>query len=1086
MSAAQQCPECGTTLAADAPSGLCPQCLVRQGLEILAPSASAVTGETKVLPPNAAPAGPPAPGSRQRFGDYELLQEIAHGGMGVVYRARQISLDRTVALKMILSGQLATPAEVQRFRIEAEAAAKLDHPNIVPIYEIGEYEGQHYFSMKLVEGGRLSDEIGGKPMPDRRAAQLMVSVARAVHFAHQHGVLHRDLKPTNVLLDKHGEPQLTDFGLAKMAEHGSTVTQTMTVIGTANYMAPEQASGQTRQLTTAVDVYSLGATLYEMLTGRPPFQGPNMVETLRQVVEKEPVRPRTLNPRLDRDLETICLKCLEKRPQHRYESAEALALDLERWLVGEPIHARPATTWERTIKWAKRKPAIATLLGLLVLVGAAGVCGIFMQWREAAGARRQAEEKAKEESVQREIAQATARELHRSLYEADVSLAQKALNENHLGRAVELLHKYSPLPGEADLRGFEWRYLWKLTRGDELFTFPHDHYLEAVAFSPDGKWLATISRERLVRIWDVAARCLVARLSGLDTLVDRGATLLFSPDGRFLVATTGSVEFKDTLTGSFESLWVWETENWNQPPRKLAGIKLPVFFLPGGQTMVSRTFGGVLLWDTSTWQQTELSNEFFPGLGRLGAVSSDGKVIAATVGENEIQVWDVASQTKLNQFAWKLERITDLPKAMAVSADANFFALSDWKGRIKIWEVHSGREFASWPAHTSPIYGLCFSPDSRMLATAGFDQVVHLWDVKTQTRLNTFRGHSNELWSVSFSPDGALLASGGKDCTAKLWNATARPEENALTDALVPLAFVAKGTQLLAATAEGGLGLWDVATRAEVQPIPVLDPAPLVDRATQIETLQRASDRDEYVAMPLGREGGLEVWSSRDPHGTKFIVGQQAALSPDKQVLAKANGRSVSLVDLKTGAELGALAGGGSPVAFSPDGKRLVGCNNKDFTAKLWTVASRAEIATLQGHKWTIWAAGFSPDSKLLVTASIDATARVWDAETGELVAVLTGHKEGVSCLSFSPDGKTLATGSTDDTVKLWSLATFQELLTLNFGEDVGSVIFSPDGQTLAVGVMQMRGGRVKPVELWRAPSLAEIEAHEKARRIAP
>src|SRR5438874_9628389 len=359
-SAMRVCENCGEKIFSDAPKGLCPACVLETGLGSLA---------------NEIVAGIDDPGHpadiRMDFGDYELLEEIGRGGQGVVYRARQKSLNRTVALKVIGLGQWATQAHLRRFRLEAEAAASLNHPCIVPIYEIGEREGSCYFSMGLVEGGQLDEVVKRERMPIRRAVELIAKLARTVHYAHEHSILHRDIKPGNVLLDKEGEPHLTDFGLARLVETESTVTRTSDVLGTPSYMAPEQAHGNNVEVNAAADIYGLGAILYHLLTGSPPFVGRSTYETLRLLLETEPRQPRLMNPKVDCDLSTICLKCLEKDPKRRYSCALALAEDLERWLKHEPIRARRTGIFTRGRKWVQRKPAIAAVIALSVALAVA-------------------------------------------------------------------------------------------------------------------------------------------------------------------------------------------------------------------------------------------------------------------------------------------------------------------------------------------------------------------------------------------------------------------------------------------------------------------------------------------------------------------------------------------------------------------------------------------------------------------------------------------------------------------------------------------------------------------------------------------
>ena len=372
-SALRLCPRCGAEIPADAPEGGCPGCFYEAALSALA--SESVTGVDDSGSVDKSARGTTRSERLAKvlgeLGDYELLEEVGRGGQGVVFRARQKSLNRTVALKVISLGQWASKAHVKRFRREAEAAASLDHPCIVPIYEVGERDGQCYFSMKFVEGGQLDEVVRRAPMSIRQAAELIAKVARTVHYAHEHGILHRDIKPGNILLDQKGEPHLTDFGLARLVETESTMTRTLEVLGTPSYMAPEQAMGNNSAVSSATDVYGLGAVFYQLLTGQPPFAGGATYETIKLLLDTEPKQPRLLNPKIDRDLGTICLKCLEKDPKRRYSSALALAEDLERWLKHEPIQARHTGVFTRGRKWVQRNPTSALLVACVVALAAA-------------------------------------------------------------------------------------------------------------------------------------------------------------------------------------------------------------------------------------------------------------------------------------------------------------------------------------------------------------------------------------------------------------------------------------------------------------------------------------------------------------------------------------------------------------------------------------------------------------------------------------------------------------------------------------------------------------------------------------------
>jgi tRNA A-37 threonylcarbamoyl transferase component Bud32 len=609
-------------------------------------------------------------GKIRYVGDYELLQEIARGGMGVVFKARQVSLNRIVALKMILAGELASVADVTRFRAEAEAAANLDHPNILPIYEVGEHEGQQYFSMKLVEGGSLAAAAGAqRPVASKEAARVVETIARAVHFAHQRGILHRDLKPGNILLSALAAgsrldecvPYITDFGLAKRIKGDSGLTQSGAIVGTPSYMAPEQARAD-KVLTTAVDVYALGAILYELLTGRPPFRAESPLDTILQVVEKEPEAPSRLQPRVPRDLETICLKCLCKEPGKRYASAQELAEDLRRFQAGEPIEARPVSTLERAAKWARRNAVVAALTAgvFVVLVAGAAISLWFAgQATDEANAARQAEgdarnaktdadreaaaaRKAEGEAKQRETAEALAkgkakdetaraeREKTRaeinlnkaewSVYAGKLLLFQAAFNEYNLPEAFRHLEEC-----QWNLRGWEHAHLRQRFDSSKLTLLGHTDIVYSVAFSPDGKRILTGCWDNTAKVWDTETGTEILALKGNP--LHRVLSVAFSPDG------------KRILTGSTDgTAKVWDADK---------GIELfslkghTAAFSPDGKRIVTGSFDSpAKVWDAE--KGTEVLT-FKGHLSRLTnvAFSPDGRYILTTSGD------DVDSPAKL-------------------------------------------------------------------------------------------------------------------------------------------------------------------------------------------------------------------------------------------------------------------------------------------------------------------------------------------------------------------------------------------------------------------------------------------------------
>jgi WD40 repeat protein/serine/threonine protein kinase len=1097
------------------------------------------------------------------FGDYELLEELGRGGMGVVYKARQVSLDRIVALKMILIGQLATEEDIRRFHAEAEAAARLDHPGIVPVFEVGRHGGHHYFSMAFVEGESLGRRlVHGLPAP-REAAVLVKKVAEAIAYAHVEGVIHRDLKPANILIDRHGQPRLTDFGLAKRVEslgdkserpmggqnqspllhnaRARELTATGQVLGTPSYMPPEQASGQRGVVGPLADVYSLGAVLYCLLTGRPPFQADNPLDTLLQVLDCEPVPPRQLNAAVPRDLETICLRCLEKELRKRYASAQDLVADLGRYLDGRPIVARPARVWERAVKWARRRPSVAAL----TMVSGLALVAIFVvalwyndQLRAALSDSQQARGAAEKErdSANRARLVAEERELtaRRYLYQAHLNLAQQAWNNSRIDRVQELLDAHFPEPGQQDVRGFEWYLLWRLCHSDRR-TFAGSKAVNAVALSPDGKVLA-IAGERqqedrvrflgfrtigVITFWDPVTGKSLGELPGLDAEV---SSLAFTPDGKTL-ATGGG--------GNEEEGFDYTVRLWDVGRQKcqavLSGYKGPitsVCFSSDGKilaTGASQSDEIAKLWDVAA--RKELHSLRVPGAaGTSGvaiALSPDGRTVAT--GNNggpldaALRLWDVATGKEMP----RLKTQNGIVESLAFSPRNGFLAVGYADGVVRIWDVAKGQVWVTLRKDHDGILALAFSSDGTLLATAGRDRVVRVWNAArleddTLREFATVKGHRDVVSSVAFAPGGRALATGSWDGSAKIWDLPNGRAWTTLKETAGVVTTLGFGGDVLAtASGRGVVKLWNAHT-GEAQATLV----PSAEAGDSTLSWPLAITVDGKTVVALDRDGTVGLWETATGQKRLALPRQEGRVNAlavssdsrlvalvttrDRQVVRQVAGRDFSVVEPASTVDLWNLDDGKrhltlaadsfavSAVAFASDGRTVaVTPVHGDGAIKLWDTASGREQASLAGPAEDVLCLAFAPDGRTLATGSFDGRARLWDLATKKERAVLRGHTQAIHSLAFAPDGLTLGTGSADGSAKLWSVATGEETLTLPQSTPVSrllpvgefqmlAVTFAQDGKTLATAENLGLGTGV--VKLRHAATKEDIEACEKTK----
>ena len=765
------------------------------------------------------------------IGPYKVLEEIARGTTGVVYRAWHPLLRRTVALKVILAGSDAGPAERRRFRNEAEAVARLRHPNIVQIYEVGEAEGRPFLALEFVEGETLARQLGGRPQPGREAAAFVEALARAIHHAHQAGIVHRDLKPANILLAERGPknegrgttkreegkeregvepsphsslltphsslltrlsnwtPRIVDFGLAKLMDRTGSLTEAGAVFGTPSYMAPEQAAGRSTEVSPATDIYALGAILYEMLTGRPPFRGDSVLQTLQQVIAAEPLPPDWLQPDVPHDLATVCLKCLEKEPRKRYSDSLALAEDLRRFGAGEPIRARRTGPAERVWKWAWRRPAVAALLASLggalvaILLAVIGynarlqtVLGQVMQQRtetekaateaqvlgiEAQKAAAEALRQKTEAQHQSALALRQSDTLRGLMFTMQLARVEERWSSDS-SQALALLEDRERCPLE--LRDFTWGLFHHLCSHDRFLPFQHRPGVLALAFAPDGRRLALAGDDDgHITLCDLVD---AYRFSSLKGHQKRTRCVLFATDGRTMAS--------------------------------------------GG------TDGIVRLWPMANDEEVVTLRGHEGEILAL-ACSSDGRILASAGKDGTVRLWDMETATERAILRGHTAPVT----ALAFAPDNQRLATGSADGSVRLWDPTTmSQDYGRGSlrlAEPGAITCLAFAPDGRRLAVAGARRpTVSLFDADTLQPTGSCRGHADQVLTLAFSPDSRLLASGGEDRTVRLWDSDGGAPQlvfQGSTGCIRSVAFSPDGRWLASAGDDPRLQLHDLSLR---------------------------------------------------------------------------------------------------------------------------------------------------------------------------------------------------------------------------------------------------------------------------------
>jgi WD40 repeat protein/serine/threonine protein kinase len=1033
----------------------------------------------------------------REVGPYVIVREIGRGGMGVVYLARHAELDRPVALKMILSGEFASEVERQRFRREAELAARVRHPNIVQVYEVGLYRGRPYLALEWCDGGSLADQVGIEDWAPMRAAELVATLADAIEAAHRRGVVHRDLKPSNILLQSPTDPgaparggdaipKVADFGLARALERKSGLTSTGDAVGTPQYMAPEQANG--KPAGPPADIYALGAILYELLTGRPPFRGDTPMEIVQAVANDRPVTPRRLRPAVPRDLETVVLKALESEPAKRYPTARAMADDLRCFITSRPIQAKPPTSRDHLVKWVRRRPGLATLWGTLLAVVLGAFIAITTLWFDAVKARDQATEAGA-------LARRESDRERRIRYVAGISAAASALELDHAVEARGLLEN---LP--AEYRNWEWRQLAGQLDNSTIMFRPAEGPVTAFDLAPDGKSFAYAALGQTeLRLRNIASSQELGRFDKLDAAITAAA---FSPDGARVAAGTAngtirvwpaaggtavaslagkrapvrSLVFDHTgsrLLSANDKLEVdlWDIALGRPIPLNREGMYLR--FSPDARTVICKAPGEVKFHRAEDGQRIEICDAA-EGAPQAAAFTPDGSLVA-TAGAfpaTDVVLHPFMANGKTTQFKGHSNTVISVD----FSQDGARMASGSLDQTVRLWDAKTGSSLAVLHGHRAKLLTVQFTSDSRRLLTHSEDDALRLWDTSDGASLGSLRGHAT-VSSIHLSRDGQLVGVLDTRGTVRIWNLDQVVRRGVLSgheSFVYDVATSARGRWIASASWDETVRFWDQS--AGGRPISSKRLSGFVTSVTPAPTGDRFATVEHWGLVRMWEPPATEpLWSATFDSAHDGQSDGRPTFHPLQNVLAVAGDKnwSVRFYDATTGTPLGGLRGHELPttdIAFSPDGQTMATAD-AGGELRVWDFPSRSSRLVLKAHAGPISRITFHPSGMRLASASIDGSVQIWDARTDKLVATLK-HAGPVYGIAFNPDGTRLATACADNLIRLWDTTHFEQVAEIRgHNAYVHAVAWSADGTRLVSG----SGDRT--VRIWEAPTAPRIGA---------